>query len=596
MISTTYASKSVFLCNHEPDWSAAVENTFAIQTSAVTSKTNREEREPMAATLVSTLKYTSFLESVGTAVLRSALALWDNRPVLVPFWPAATLQIGGNSASVVGGLKVWFEPNWTSWELGTGSAPGGFSPSSLCMVAPVLYGRFGAFPTMTAITGGDDTDVKWEFVENGPASFALGPNTQTLTTTVINSQTVPVLTVQPDWGSNSAQSDVRISRGKVGFSRADAEDYIAQVPRTKEKIAFDLLNTAETLYLIALFQDRLGSVKPWQCYSVQSQSTTALARFSGDTLKIQWGSWAYGGERASAQIEVVTLPTEELVLSGETPGTNFGSTPGRWYGYSVTDGTTTWRYTSYESDTAGPGGTYTSAVISHGAITEEINLAVNDCTLEVQNFAGSPWSRTRNQLTAAPLVVTIYEGAIANPAAALPIFTGTATAPTTDGPRWKINLVGLSALLDMEGPRYILSATCLACLGDAKCGLNLSTVQVTKTLLSFVGDTYVFQTVGGLAPHRFAGGEARRTIGSVTQRYFIVDSSTSGTDLACVLASKVSPTPTGTESGWILVPGCDGSPSTCQGFSNFVNFRGAPYVPNANPAMIPLTTQASGKK
>jgi uncharacterized phage protein (TIGR02218 family) len=589
MIATTYSSQSVYLCNDQPNWSTAVRAKFTVPMRQVASKTNREEREAWAAELRAQLTYTALLDAAGSVALRSALSTWDNRPILVPFWPAVTLRTGGNPASIQGALKIWFEPEFTAWEIGTGANPSGFTPTAACLVAPILWGRFEKFPVLTTIDGADDTVVTFEFTEIGSAAFALTPNPITLTTSTVNTLVVPTLTTPFDWGSNKVMGEVRIKRGNIGFGRADADDFLPQVPRVKQTMNFDLMTTDEARYLLTLFKDRQGSVKPWQAYAPHNGTSLSLGRFYSDSLSLSWESWAFGGERVSSTVEFVTLPNETIALTGETPGVNMGGTPSRWFGYVVTDGTNTWRYTSHESDVTGPGSNvFTAAKISHGQISEEINLEVNDCVLTVHNWAGSPFTRLRNQPTAAALTVSIYEGLLSNPSAAQLLYTGTAQAPKTEGPRWQINLVGPSALLEMQGPRWQLQQTCNAVFGDSRCGKDLASVSVTHSLLSLSGGVGIFSTgaANTLPNKRFANGEARRTIGGVVQRYMIVDSYGSGSDLACVLAGTVSPVPTGTEAGWVLVPGCDGSKASCQGFSNYLNFRGAPFVPRDDPSMV----------
>lgn len=600
MISTTYDGTDVFLCDHQPDWSKGVAASFEVLARSVASKTNREEREALASELRASLKYdVLFTDAAESVALRGMLDSWDNRPVLCPFWPAVTLHTGGLPASVTGALKIWYEPEFALWELGEGSGPEGFTPSADCLVAPVMWGRLEKFPTVTTITGADQSVTTFEFTETGPAAYALTPNPVTLTTSVVNTLTVPTLTVPFAWGSNTAVADVKIKRSSVGFGRADADDYRPQLPRSKQTIQFALLTTDEARYLLTLFKDRLGSVKPWRCPTVHDETTLQFGRFYGDALRLTWGSWALGGEQVYGKVEFLTLPTEAIALTGETPGEDIGGTPSRWFGYVVTDGTTTWRYTSHESDIEGPGGTFTAAQISHGQISEAINLEVNNCRLTVQNWAGSPFTRLRNQLTAAPLTVSIYEGLLSDPEAAQLLYTGTAQSPSTDGPLWQIDLVGPSAILDIKGPRYLLQKNCPAVFGDARCGFDVATVSVTHSLIEIDAGIALFTTGSAnvLPDHRFVGGEARRTIGDVVQRYLVVDSYDLDGDLACVLASVVSPAPTGTESGWVLVPGCPGTKEACQAFGNYANFRGAWFRPAEDPSMVVAeSTTGGGKK
>lgn len=598
MISTTYSGTPVFLLSYPPDWSPGVEATFEKLTTRTVGSTNREEREPMRATSIATLRYAALLDKTQSTAWRAAESIWDNRPVLVPFWPAA-VKIG-DASSVIGGLKVWFEPNFTSYELGTGGAPSGFTPTANARVAPVLWGKFVQFPKLQPLNGPTRGYHRTEFslIEGGSATFALGPNTSLLVTTVINSQTVPTLSVPFSWGENTTEADVRMERDMVGFGRESADTFYPQAVRQRHTLNFKALSTADVRHLFTLFDNRKGSVLPWQCPTPRDTTVKELVRFENDTLKLVWRKPDVGGGISEAQITVVSLPTEAVVVSGETPGTTIGGLGGRWWGYKITDGVTTWRLTSYESAITGPGGTFTPAKIEHGKITEELNLVISDVQLEIHHWSGNPFLRLQRQPTSAPLTVQIYEGLVSSPMTASIIFTGTATKPDTRGQKWKVTLIGYGKMLSVMGPRMTDSDQCAAVFGDTKCKMNLASVSSTQTLVSVTSGVARFTTGAAnvLANHRFANGYAERTIGGATQRYLITDSYDSGGDLRCILASPVTPAPTGSEAGWVLVPGCGGMKADCVAWGNLVNFRGHSERPFANPAFIPQQASAEGGK
>jgi uncharacterized phage protein (TIGR02218 family) len=598
VISTTYSGTSVFLLPYPPHWPAGVDGTFEKLTKVIAGSTNREEREELRSTLITSISFQTILKKDDYDDLRAALSTWDNRPVLVPFWPAAT-AIGG-TASVVGGLKVWFEPDFTTYEIGTGASPG-FTPTANAKVAPLIWGKFTEFPSPVPLNGPARGVASCSFSveDNSAAAYALGPNTVTLSTEVVNTLTVPILTVPFTWGDNNSQTDVKQRSGSVGYGRESADVYYTQNPRQRHRLQFVALKTADVRHILTLFANRGGSVRPWKCPTPWDPDTKDLARFAGDRLSIRWlrPDYAAGGT-AATQIEAITLPVESVTVSGETPGVTIGGLGAKWYGYKVTDGTTTWRYTSYESALAGPGGTFSPAKIEHGTITEEINLQIHDITIEVHNWAGSPFNRLKNQPDAAKLEITIYHGTVASPSGASVIFVGRLGEVDTDGPMWKIKAKSWTSILDAMSNRLLDQTDCAATFGDAKCGKDLSSIQSTQTLTGVTGDVAVFTTgsANAFADHRFALGYAERVISGVTQRYMIIDSYDEGGDLACVLGSKVSPAPTGSESGWVLTPGCGGTMAECVAWSNFVNFRGHPRRPKSNPALVPQKSSVGGKK
>jgi hypothetical protein len=597
MILTSYAGQPVFLITEQPDWATPPEATFTFQGKCTAGLTDREERESMSSLWWGKLTFTATLSDSEVTALKSALDQWDNTPILCPFWPAMT-KLAGPPASIVGPLVIWFEPDFSTWGIGPSTGAPSFTPSAACLIAPILWGRFDTFPTVTH-GGVDARSVPFALIENGPPEYALAPAPATLATAVVNGLTVPVMTVPFAWGKNTAVTDVRLKREKIGFSRGDADTYYPHAPRTHHKLSFEVLTTAETAYLLALFADRNGAAKAWQCPSSYDE-TLELVRFYGDALTLTWSLPAIGGECVDAEVETVTLPSEIVALSGETPGATIGGTPPRWFGYVITDGANTWWLTSHDVSLAGPGGTFTPANISHETISEEINLQKHDCQLSFQNWAGSPFGLLRSHPNSPPLTVSIYEGLVSDPADAELIYTGIAQAPNTAGPIWKVQLLGpASNILTVKGPRMVLQQTCLACFGDSKCGFDVTTVSVAPTLVGYTGGVaeFSFGSPETLPDKRFADGTALRVIGGKTQAYAIVDSYELGdNNLGIVIAGAINPAPTGSESGWTLVPGCDGQRTTCKAFGNYSNFRGFPFVPNTNPAMVQNTAAGSGKK
>ena len=637
MIAYTYNSLSVWLLPYIPNWGAdKVIGSFSMLDKVQAGLSNREERENLGATLRATMKYTALLNTAEAAEFRAAIAAWDNRPILTPFWPVAVLasSILGTSLtsslglsfvdstgktlksfgpassntnpSVVSDLNIFYEPDWSHYEVTTLSAPITFTPSVNCLVAPVLWGRFtDKMPEATVITGNDYEEVQFDLTENGPASIALSPAAVTLTNgPVVNGFIMRQLTVPFHWEQNKSSGDVIIKRDTIGFSRDDTDTFYPQTPRSVNTLDFNAMTSLEIGYLLALFLDRGATVWPFWAQPPWSANVgnAVFGRFFSNKLTIEWDLPAtFGkGECASANVEFVTLPTEYTVPSGEFFAASIGPKPSKWFGYKITDGTLTWYWTSYESDILnGPGGkTFSSSAnITHGTIEQEINLQVNDCTLNVQDFPTSPFRRLRNALAAPLLTVTIYEGYTSTPNTATPIFTGYAQSPETKGPNWKIKLRGLGSKLDVQGPHLLLQTTCVAAFCDSRCKLTEASVQVTPiTLNSITGSVCSFGSGRADPVGKFKNGRAKRPMpdGSV-QNYMILDSSGTGA-LLITLSETLIPAPTGAEPGWTLVPGCDGQLATCVGYGNLVNMRAAPYVPAQDPFIPAAATIASGKK
>jgi uncharacterized phage protein (TIGR02218 family) len=602
MLAITFNALPAFLITCQPDWQRRVTATFETLTSRDVGNSARENREELADTLRAALSYQTFVNATEAAAARAVLSAWDNRPVLCPFWPAEMLAADYADSAVQGGLRVWFEPDWSSYSINAGTSPTHGSPSSDCRVAPLIVGKFTDFPLRTILSGNDDELIEVSVADNSAAAYALAAKPVTLTNgTQVNSEDVPLLTVPFAWGANTGTVEVQKREGRVGFVREAADTFYAQAPRAKTVLIFRAMDSDETAYLLSLFATCGGSVHPFWCPAAHSLAAAdrVYGRFYGDRLTISWLKPALAGELCEAECELLSLPTEQTIPAGETFGETIGPTVKRWFGYKIVSGSDSWHYTSRESSIVGPGGaTYLPKTISHGQITEEINLVVNDCSLTIHVWPGCPFARLQ-QLNAEPMTVTIYEGTVDDPGDAEVIYTGIAQAPQRHGMRMTIKLRGPGSMLSIKGPRLMMQETCRAVLGDARCGKNLAAFTVSAELDSVAGGVYETDlSAASYADGYFRNGYAERVVGTYTQRIPIADSFDFGNgNLGLRFASAVTPAPSFPESGWALTAGCDGYFSTCgTKFSNTANFRGFPHIPRRNPSMIIVADNRSGKK
>jgi uncharacterized phage protein (TIGR02218 family) len=454
-------------------------------------------------------------------------------------------------------------------------------------------------PNRTVVTGNDEELVDLEFVENGPVSTALSARAVALIPgPSINGATPPKLTALFAWGENASTYDVRIDRGKIGFGREDADDYYPQSSRKHETLNFEVLNTADLNQLLYLFQQQGGTISPWWLATSDVVGGYIYGRFFSDKLSVSWQRSGWLDEIANVVVEFLTLPTETSIPSGETFGATIGPMAGRIFLYEIFDGTSYFRYTSFEDTLVGPGShSFTHQSITHGSIEEELNLLTHSCSLDIQHWPNGVFARLHQNPTAAPLVVTIYEGYLSSPTTASAIFTGLATSPKIKGTKMTITLKGSGdALLATMGPKSILQVGCNAILGDSRCTVDVAAFSYTRTLSSVSGAIATLAPGAGLPPTGyFQNGYATRVVGGVTQRFLINDSYNSGGNIVVVLVGPCL----GASGGetWVLSPGCDGKYSTCVNtFSNGINHRGCPNLPDKNPSMFVVNTSSGTKK
>lgn len=593
------------------------------------------------------------------------------QPILCPFWPA--LRIYGASSPYSAKYSVIFEPGWTSYAIFLTSAGiGGYTSTAYSQVAPLLWGVFDKLPKPQKTTD-ELSSCEFSFRDTGPSDAALSCSVSPPNGPTIHGRAWPIFPKIPQYTIEAGGVDITIDRRQLGYTRDEAETVYPQTPRRVQKSGYEL-TAAEAADLIGLWQSVGGSLYPfwipsgssptrltadivagdvdinvescaafnghahmfingqsWAAGQIVGTGSTVFtltsapgafaaaftyiqpltfSRFAGDTLSISWSDPAI----ASSTIDVVELPPEYGSPSGETLGTTLGGLGFKWFLYRFTDGTTTWYVTSGESAITYNGNAYTPQKISHGTISERINLQDSSTTIEMRNWTGNPLSRFRRARLQTAMAVTILSVTSQTPAtdSAETIFTGRVKIPKFDGSFLTAEVGGETAVFNQMFPRPITRKSCNAMLFDSACKLVRSqwTFACTLPTAPAAGAPFEYTvnalswppgTLPAIGSGYFSMGFLVRTLADGTQQAnSIVDSSAiSGGAVVLTLDGDLFPFPTASES-WSIAPGCAGRyDEDCKAkFGNGVNFRAFPRMPRANPASTPLTpsTPAGGKK
>lgn len=567
-------------------------------------------------------------------------------------------------------LRAVWEPDGTRAALYTDTWPGGYTLTAESLTGPVLQGRFKDWPEPEATTDElAELALEWIEngpLDRALQISAFGLGLPTGPT--LHGTAWPLLPCAVRVASaNAGGVEVRVARRQLGYGREEAETHHPQVPARTLELAHDL-DALEAARLIYHWQLGGGGVSPfWAPAATSPCRLAAAATSAATTLTLDdadallghahlWigspdGSWAARRITGMAG-NVVTLDAalgfaaapwhtvvqpllfvrfarQELVLkhksgvwaatcplrelpaeygtaSGETLGTNHGPLAGLAWCYAITDGTETWRVTSYASALTLSGQTYTPARIEHGEMKERLNLDASECTVTLRDWPDSPFARYRLERAPAPLTLTIHEGVPSGGAltSAAPIWTGRVRSPKWAGPILTLAVGGFGTLLEQPTPRWLVQPTCSAALFDQSCGLNRATWTYTASrAVQAAGYTHALSGLSGIvtpvAAQWFAGGYVVRPRGAAAPQMISILASTSslGGALTITLSAPLSPEPSATET-WSLIPGCDGKAATCRDkFNNLAKHRGFPGLPTTNPSInIRRKTDTGAKK
>jgi uncharacterized phage protein (TIGR02218 family) len=123
---------------------------------------------------------------------------------------------------------------------------------------------------------------------------------------------------------------------------------------------------------------------------------------------------------------------------------------------------------------------------------------------------------------------------------------------------------------------------CSADLGDARCGVDLSTAafHASGAVMASEGGIVSGDLSRAFAPGFFAGGRINFSSGANAGASFTVKSHMQDGLRASIAFWSAPANPIAAGDAFSIVAGCDKSPSTCQTkFANIFNFRGFPHMP-----------------
>ena len=123
----------------------------------------------------------------------------------------------------------------------------------------------------------------------------------------------------------------------------------------------------------------------------------------------------------------------------------------------------------------------------------------------------------------------------------------------------------------------VVSPTCRAELGDARCQVSMGPLTQSVTITSVTSAKIFTDTARTEATNYWRGGVITFTSGDNNGYEMEIKSSTSGGQFTLFQPMPFTPAVSDTAT---VVPGCDKTFATCRDtYNNIVNFRGEPYVP-----------------
>ncbi len=602
MITVTFESEQFLLFPYIPE-GEEYDVEWAIANAMQVGVTMRESREAIAAGQTRKVSFRAMLSPSEKAQLDTAIKTWGDKRILIPFWPSQRHLAQADAAAWYGQINLFWNggknPQSGALEVRRGSTPATLTTDATTQIVPLMICRFESLPALE-----DSTPQGWavysvEAFQVGRGADNLLQNAATLTNGAqVNGVDVPLLTVPCDFMARAKEFKVRLESRRVGYSRdADVRTFYTHEPRAVHSVRGIAIGS-ENRYLANLVLSRRWSMRPLWIEKEDAPGTYIYGRFDKDVIALRWKKFSHGGnEICEFSTRFQTLPSEETIPAGETYGTTIGpKDAATLYLYRISNSASVTRWTGGENDVVSADGTYLRRRIEHGKITEKINLQMSDIQLVVGETVGNPFEPLLTQPAAEMPMVEILRTTEAAPTVTTLIYSGRATSISADGPVMQVKVKPLTAWLKSKGPRLQLAPTCSASFGDSRCGL--STAGVSATAEGYVGGALTFSTNLGFGTDDLLGGWVERPMPDGSkQRYTIAKNGVASGKTWVRLIGSLTPSMTSTETGWKVVKTCNRTFTSCQSFSNTVNFRGFPWIPEANPSVVPIRDNAKkGKK
>ena len=340
-----------------------------------------------------------------------------------------------------------------------------------------------------------------------------------------------------------------------------------------------------------------------------SLAALMLARFDSAEIDLEWTTDGL----STVQFRARELPPELVPPAGETLGFYLGQlAPRAWLYTFIRDygvATVVDRFTSYERDLVFAGDTFAAKKITHGAIKQGLALDRDELDLTVDGLDVVPLLAAATLRLEVPLILFIQAVEVTAPGVAdndTTIWGGEVSNARVLGQKITAKASPGGSRFDRKAPRFYLQTACNHTLYSPGCTLAKADWAHTATITDpgAAGFPYTF-TLGSLAraggavlpaANAFAGGWLEIGTGTNIQRLpVLANTAPAGGVMVLTLGRDPVPFPT-VGTAVTLFPGCDGRRETCQGFGNYLNFGGFPFVPATAPHLYKLKAHTQGAK
>lgn len=566
----------------QPEAGRGIEISHTFNTLVGESRTSVEERRPGRRALLVTQTCTLFLRTASIADdWRKGLGALGAMPVGIPLWVDALPPGQWDHRIYDAGKIVGFDPESGAASIYDGPALP--EPATYPLYAPLLIGRWSERPPAETVT--DEVGfVRVAIREASPWSCRIRPRAHA--SGWIATPEFPLRDI----------SDYGLEAETISAAREPILDRTNAAPRWRAEGEFLFNGRLAIRQALGHFDTMQGALHAWAGLPAWFQPgadtdatpDTLTARFATDTLTLAFDA----GHVARATIGFI----QEI----ETPA-RVQTHTGEFHLYELTyqhDSSNPERFTDCDEPLVVDALIYQPRQVAHREIRRSLKPQDDKATLRLAYSPGSladDWQRAR---LFGWVLLTIWKCDPDDPAGTrgAPLYTGFVTSVSPSGNVLTLEASLFGRLLKERAPGAVFGRQCSTHLFSAKCGLiegdydsegtvssfDLSADGLVLTVHDVTGWLPPEPEEGAEPPDWFAHGLLRTGSGRGRIVVTILSSTIDGTTVVVKVARPLyADMLLSSGQAVTLLPGCGRQyVSDCIGkFSNGINFRGEPFMP-----------------
>jgi len=328
MRTTDFNDATLYVLDDQPNWGAGFGISFLALSTSSGGLTGRDTRRALSVALRASCQFTLLLRGLAAARLENALRTLKDEKVAVPFWPA--LRKYSDAPRLVGGkVSLTYLPDWSAWQVFTGSDVPLLGSPLVQLVVPLMVGKLKnretTWKTPTVV------EMPVDFIEQSPIEQSLIVLDATLAAGPLPSdkyETAPALFPgKPNYQSPEVSfSALPATNDTIGVGREPVETNYLENPVRRQRTFHYANGIADIEKVVSFFTAHAAGKNFWAPTPNSVATITAPVSVSdttvylSSTIGFSVGDWAAFTRGEEIRFGKVVDKTINSILLDAYPG------------------------------------------------------------------------------------------------------------------------------------------------------------------------------------------------------------------------------------------------------------------------------------